>query len=134
MVDDRAPPVLQPSELVEALEESIGLCIAPEEQDKAAPVALRILAMELEVDADRPLVRTRAEKSHTPHCLPRDARGPASRLAAARLAPPGRAVTRPAERERCPAELERGGQQWQLAVGTKEMQLRGSGRISRRRR
>ena len=66
MVNDRAPPVLQPSELVEALEESIGLCIAPEEQDEAAPVALRILAMELEVDADRPLVRTRAEKSPAP--------------------------------------------------------------------
>jgi len=61
------------------------LCIAPEEQDEAAPVALRILAMELEVDADRPLVRTRAEKSHTPHCLPRDARGtriPTGRCAA----------------------------------------------------
>jgi len=53
-------------ELIEALEESIGLCIGPEEQDEPTPVALRILAMELEVDADRPLVRTRAEKSHAP--------------------------------------------------------------------
>jgi predicted RNase H-like HicB family nuclease len=60
-------------ELIEALEESIGFYIAPEEQSKPAPVALRILAMELEVDADRPLIRARAEASDRP--LPSVGRG-----------------------------------------------------------
>lgn len=50
-------------ELIEAIEEAVGLYIASDDEDRPTRVALRIREVELEVDADMPLIRALAEES-----------------------------------------------------------------------
>jgi predicted RNase H-like HicB family nuclease len=53
-------------ELTEAIEEAVGLYMASEDDEGPTPVALRIREIELEVDADTPLIRAMAEDSVDP--------------------------------------------------------------------
>ena len=53
-------------ELTECLERAIGLYMTPEDREAPMEVALRIREIEVEVDADMPLIRGRAEDSATP--------------------------------------------------------------------
>jgi predicted RNase H-like HicB family nuclease len=64
------------SELTEALEESIGLYMTPDDQEEPIQGALRIREMELELDADRPLIRARAESADGPLRPPLRSRDP----------------------------------------------------------
>jgi predicted RNase H-like HicB family nuclease len=53
-------------ELTEAIEEAVGLCMAARAEEGPAPVSLRIRGIDIEVDADMPLIRALADKSVDP--------------------------------------------------------------------